>query len=104
MQYREFGLQPLRCCSGTAPITHQSGKKKVVLMRRGCKERLRNALCHWARVSVVRDPKSKNLYAAMRARGHSHGRVLRGMANRWLQVLISVLRHKTLNDPQTRAA
>jgi len=94
----------LRCYSGTAPITHQSGKKKVVLMRRGVNERLRNALYHWARVSAVCDPASKKRYAALRACGHSHGRALRGMADRWLKVLTSMLTTRTLYDPQRRAA
>jgi transposase len=94
----------LRCYSGAAPITHQSGKKKVVLMRRGCNERLRNALYHWARVSVVFDPPSKKRYAAMRACGHSHGRALRGMADRWLKVLTAMLTTRTLYDAQRRAA
>ena len=100
----ERDYHALRCYSGTAPITHQSGKKKVVIMRQGCNERLRNALYHWARVSVVCDPRSKKVYASMRARGHSHGRALRGMADRWLQVLISMLRNRTLYDGQRRAA
>ena len=94
----------LRCYSGAAPITHQSGKKKVVLMRRGANERLRNALYHWARVSVVFDPPSKKRYAAMRACGHSHGRALRGMADRWLKVLTAMLTTGTLYDPKRRAA
>lgn len=94
----------LRCYSGTAPITHQSGKKKSVVMRRGVNERLRNALYHWARVSVVFDPQSKKRYAAMRACGHSHGRTLRGMADRWLKVLTSMLTTRTLYDPQRCAA
>ena len=94
----------LRCYSGTAPITHQSGKKKVVLMRRGVNERLRNALYHWARVSVVFDPQSKKRYAAMRASGHSHGRALRGMADRWLKVLTSMLTTRTLYSPQHNTA
>jgi transposase len=93
----------LRCYSGAAPITRQSGKKKIVLMRRGVNERLRNALYHWARVSVVFDPQSKKRYAAMRAYGHSHGRALRGMADRWLKTLISMLTTRTLYDAQRRA-
>ena len=100
----ERDYHALRCYSGTAPITHQSGKRKVVIMRQGCNERLRNALYHWARVSVACDSKSKKVYASMRARGHSHGRALRGMADRWLQVLISMLRNRTLYDVQRRAA
>jgi len=94
----------LRCYSGAAPITRQSGKKKTVAMRRGVNERLRNALYHWARVSVVYDPQSKKRYAAMRACGHSHGRTLRGMADRWLKVLTSMLTTRTLYDPQRSAA
>jgi transposase len=94
----------LRCYSGAAPITRQSGKKKIVLMRRGINQRLRNALYHWARVSVVFDPESKKRYAAMRACGHSHGRALRGMADRWLKTLTSMLTTRTLYEAQRRAA
>lgn len=94
----------LRCYSGAAPITRQSGKKKSVLMRRGVNQRLRNALYHWARVSVVFHPPSKMRYAAMRACGHSHGRTLRGMADRWLKVLTSMLTTRTLYDPHRSAA
>jgi transposase len=100
----ERDYHALRCYAGSAPITRQSGKKTVVLMRRGCNERLRNALYHWARVSVACDPRSKAIYADMRARGHSHGRALRGMADRWLAVMISMLRQHTLYDPKRRAA
>jgi transposase len=94
----------LRCYTGAAPITRQSGKKKLVQMRQGCNERLRNAIYHWARVSVVCDPKSKAQYTQMRAKGHTHGRALRGIADRWLDVLLSMLRHKALYDPTRRAA
>ena len=94
----------LRCYSGAAPVTHQSGKKKTVLMRHSCNQRLRQALHHWARASMVQNLKSRNTYAAMRARGHSHGLALRGIGDRWLTVLISMLRHNTLYDPQKATA
>jgi transposase len=100
----ERDYHALRCYSGAAPITRQSGKKKIVLMRRGCNERLRNALYHWSRTSIVWDAASKKRYAALRACGHSHGRALRAMADRWLKVLISMLRNQTLYDVQRRAA
>jgi len=98
----ERDYHALRCYAGAAPITRQSGKKAVVIMRRSCNERLRNALYHWSRVSVTCDPRSKKMYAQMRARGHSHGRALRGLSDRWVAVLISMLRHRTLYDPQRR--
>jgi transposase len=100
----ERDYHALRCYSGAAPITRQSGKKKVVTMRYGCNERLRNALYHWSRKSILWDPKSKNTYAELRARGKSHGCALRSMADRWLKILVSMLRHNTLYDIQRRAA
>lgn len=100
----ERDYHALRSYSGIAPITQQSGKKKIVLMRYSCNGRLRNALYHWSRTSIVWDPASKKTYAQMRARGHSHGRALRGMADRWLKVLVSMLRTNTLYDVQLRAA
>jgi transposase len=100
----ERDYHALRCYAGAAPVTRQSGKKTVILMRRGCNERMRNALYHWSRVSIACDQASKDAYARMRAAGHSHGRALRGLADRWLEVLVSMLRHNTLYDPQRRAA
>ena len=96
----ERDYHALRCYSGAAPITRQSGKKKQVTMRYGCNQRLRNALYHWSRTSIVWDPASKKTYANLRARGKSHGLALRSMADRWLRVLISMLRHNTLYDVQ----
>jgi transposase len=94
--------QALRSYSGSAPITRQSGKKKVVSMRRGCNPRMRNALYHWARVSVQHDKHSREHYAQLRRVGHKHGRALRGVADRLLPVLIAMLKSGTLYDPQYR--
>src|SRR5919109_406485 len=44
---RDF--QVLRTHGGVAPVTRQSGKRRVVVMRRGCNPRLRNALYHMGR-------------------------------------------------------
>ena len=92
----------LRSFSGAAPITRQSGKKKVVSMRYGCNQRLRNALYYWAQKSILWDPRSRTHYADLRARGKSHGCALRIMADRWLNVLIAMLRSRTLFDPKLR--
>ena len=89
----------LRSYAGGAPITRQSGKKKVVVMRRSCNIRLRNALYHWTRTSVQHDDRSRKHYAELRAKGHSHGRALRGVGDRLLAVLISMLNGGTLYDP-----
>jgi transposase len=99
----ERDYHAIRSYAGAAPITRQSGKRKMVVMRRGCNPRLRNALYHWSRVSTQHDPHSKEHYAALRAKGHSHGRALRGVADRLLAVLIAMLRNGTPYDPNHKA-
>ena len=88
----------LRALAGIAPITKQSGKHRTVLMRHACNGRLRNALYHWARVAAMCDPPSKTYYAALRQRGHTHGRALRSIADRLLRILIAMLNSGTLFD------
>ena len=100
----ERDYHAIRSYAGAAPITRQSGKRKIVVMRRGCNPRLRNALYHWSRVSTQNDPRSKEHYAALRAKGHSHGRALRGVADRLLAVLVAMLRNGTPYDPNHQAA
>jgi transposase len=99
----ERDYHALRSYGGAAPITRQSGKRKIILMRQSCNPRLRNAIYHWARVSTQCDPRSKEHYAELRAKGHSHGRALRGVADRLLAVLISMLDSGTTYDPNRRA-
>ena len=82
-----------------APITRRSGKKTVILMRYACHPRLRNAVYHWARVASQYDQKTKATYAALRAKGHSHGRALRSVADRILRMACAMLRNGTLFDP-----
>jgi transposase len=89
----------LRCLSGVAPITKRSGKSKIVLMRQAAHVRLRNAVYHWARTAVQHDPRSRAKYAALRARGHGHGRALRSVADRLLAVACAMLESQTLFNP-----
>ena len=99
----ERDYHALRAYGGIAPVTRQSGKRKGIVMRRSCNERLRNAIYHWSRCSMQRDPHSKEHYAELRAKGHSHGRALRGVADRLLAVLVAMLRSGTTYDPNRRA-
>ena len=99
----ERDYHALRSYGGAAPITRQSGKRRSVIMRQGCNQRLRNAIYHWSRVSTQCDERSKAHYAELRAKGHSHGRALRGVADRLLAVLIAMLASGTTYDPTRRA-
>jgi transposase len=89
----------LRALSGVAPVTRQSGKRCVVVMRKACHGRLRTAVYHWSRVASQCDPPTKARYAALRARGHSHGRALRSVADRLLGIACAMLRSGTTYDP-----
>jgi transposase len=90
----------LRTLCGAAPVTKRSGKSCIVLMRYAAHVRLRRTVYHWARTATQHDPKSKARYAALRQRGHSHGRALRGVADRLLGLACVLLQKQTPFDPQ----
>ncbi len=98
----ERDYHALRCYAGIAPVTRKSGKRKVVLMRYGCNQRLRNALYYWSLASIQNDQWARAYYAELRARGHSHGTALRMLGDRWLAVLVAMLKTRTLYDPGRR--
>jgi transposase len=89
----------LRALCGVAPVTKRSGKSRVVIRRHACHPRLGNAVYHWARVASQCDPTSKAKYKALRERGHSHGRALRSVADRLLNIACSMLRSRTVFNP-----
>jgi transposase len=89
----------LRAHLGVAPVTKQSGKRRTVSMRYACSLRLRNAAYHWARAGTQNDPASRTYYTTLRARGHSHGRALRSVADRLLRILMTLLTRGQVFDP-----
>ena len=48
------------------------------------------------------DPQAHLTYTALRQRGCSHGRAVRGVADRMLDLICTLLRHDSLYDPQRR--
>jgi hypothetical protein len=56
----------------------------VVVRRYARNMRLENALYHWARLATQHDALSRRRCAALRRRGHRHGRALRTVADRLL--------------------
>jgi transposase len=91
--------QALRALSGVAPVTKRSGKSHIVTMRYAAHLRLRGAVYHWARIAIQHDLKSRARYAALRKRGHSHGRAIRGVADRLLALACLLLQRHTPFDP-----
>jgi transposase len=94
---RDYGT--LRAQAGIAPVTKRSGKRALfVHMRYACKRRLREALYHWSRTSIQHDGAARAYYDALRARGRGHARALRSVGDRWLRILIAMLRTRSLYD------
>jgi transposase len=110
----ERDYHSLRRYCGAAPVTEQSGRRRDptnpkkrqrnsrVLMRRACSKRLRQAVYHWSRVSVQRDPRSRAHYSQLRSKGQTHGRALRTIADRNLKMLTAILRSGKPYDPALR--
>jgi transposase len=94
----ERDYQVLRTHSGVAPVTRQSGKRRVVVMRRGCNPRLRQAFHHMARVAMQRDAHFNRVYTALRAKGQRNGQALRNIGDRLLRILMAMLRDRTCYD------
>ena len=97
LQRRDYAA--LRSLTGVAPVTKRSGKSCSVVRRHACHARLANAMYHWARVAVQHDAISRAKYAALRSRGHSHGRALRSVADRLLNVACAMLKTGTIFNP-----
>ena len=97
LQRRDYAA--LRSLTGVAPVTKSSGKSRIVVRRYACHPRLADAVYHWARVAVQHDPTSRTKYTALRSRGHSHGRALRSVADRLLNVACAMLKSGTTFNP-----
>lgn len=102
LQRRDYAA--LRSLTGVAPVTKRSGKSCIVVRRQACHARLANAMYHWARVAAQHDARSRAKYAALRARGHSHGRALRSVADRLLNVACAMLKTGTTFNPALATA
>jgi transposase len=98
LQRRDY--QALRSLGGAAPVTRRSGKSFFVVRRRACNQRLANCLYQWAFAAIQYDPRSRAKYAELRKRGCTHGRALRAVADRNLNIACAMLKSGTMFDPK----
>jgi transposase len=104
LQARDY--QALRRLAGVAPVSQRTGgrsKRPHVQRRQACSHRLREAFYHCGRVASQCDPRTQQHYRELRARGHSHGRAVRGVVDRLLKVLVAVLRSSQPYNPEKRS-
>jgi transposase len=88
----ERDYEALQCYAGTAPVTKRSAKRLTVNMRYACSQRIRQAVFHWAGRSIMFESRSRQHYDRLRTCGHGHARVLRGVGDRLLAMLVAILR------------
>lgn len=81
-------------------MTKTSGKSRVVIRRKSCNQRLNEALYHWARNAMLKDPGLRRRYDDLRGKGHNHGRALRQLGDYLLRCLSAALRDRTLYQPR----
>jgi transposase len=90
----------LRAYSGSAPVTEQSGKSRVVYMRRACNKHLRYAM-HWlADLSREECVWAAAYYQKKREQGMRHAAALRCLANRWAKIIWKMIQTGTRYDPE----
>jgi hypothetical protein len=105
----EFGDDPNRYASskcrknyaGTSPITRASGKSRAVIARYARNRRLADVLHLWAFAALTASPGARAFYDLHRARGDTHNKALRALANRLVGILHGCLAHGTLYDEHT---
>jgi transposase len=84
---RYDSAESVQCLSGTAPVTHQSGRFKHVRMRWECQRDFRNTLHLFAFLTLERSTWARAFYDRARRAGQSHGLALRNLARKWLKIL-----------------
>ena len=97
---RRRDLKALRCLGGTAPVTRQSGKTRLVIKRRAVCRNLANAFHVLGGVAVINDPVSRAKYEALRGKGHGYCRSVRTVCDRLLSVACAILKKGELFDKE----
>jgi transposase len=77
----------LAAAAGVAPSTRASGRCRHVVFRRGCNNRLRQAVIDFADDSRHANPWAQAVYDKARARGARHPHAVRVLARAWIRVI-----------------
>jgi transposase len=81
----------LQAVGGTAPVTQQSGKMRVVHFRFACNKHLRHHAQLFAHTTLLHCEWARRYYRRQRDRGHGHQRALRALAGKWLKIFYVLL-------------
>jgi transposase len=90
--------------SGIAPVTKQSGKKRLVHRRYACCKFMRQTFHEFADQARRWCPWSKAYYRLQRSTGMKHHAAVRKLASRWIRILFRVWKDRTAYDPDAYLA
>ncbi len=88
----------LQAVGGTAPVTQQSGKMRVVHFRFACNKHLRHHAQLFAQTTLLHCEWARRYYRRQRERDHSHHRALRALAGKWLKIFYVLLNRGVVYD------
>jgi transposase len=97
-------LEHLAAEAGVVPVTHASGKSRVVVFRWACNHRLRAALGCMADNSRHVSNWAANVYTSARDRGCDHPHAIRILARAWLRVIWRAWQDHTPYDAKRHTA
>lgn len=83
---------------GTAPVTIQSGKFRIVKFRHGCNHFHRQIFYYFAMNSTRESIWAKNYLQAKLNQGKSFSCALRCLAYRWIRIIFSMWKNNTVYD------
>ena len=79
--------EALQNYAGTSPVTRQSGRSRIVVLRRACNKTLRATVHLWADLSRRSCVWAETYYQQKRAGGMNHTAALRCLGQRWVKIL-----------------
>ena len=88
----------LQCYGGTAPVTIQSGKKRIVVYRKACNKFLRHTFHFIAFASLKTTTWAREFYDKQKAAGKSHSLALRNLANQWAEIIFAMFTKREKYD------
>jgi len=88
----------LQCFAGTAPVTRQSGRTRIVQFRRACDMGLRAAVHLWSDCSRPKCAWAQAYYQKKREQRMNHAQALRCLGQRWLKILWKMWQEKKPYD------
>ncbi|MEU7900307.1 transposase [Nonomuraea sp. NPDC049152] len=95
---RFANARALRSYAGSAPVTRESGKSRIVMHRRVKNQRLAAAGYVWTFAALTHSTAARALYDKRRGEGDRHASALRNLFNRYLGCLFHCLTTRQTYD------